>query len=127
MIKSDLFNIIFFIMSDFWKRVDEELEYKGINRAFLARKCNFSVTNIGQGIKLNSTPSAETAVKIANVLGVSVEYLVLGINPKINQNLREEQKQLRLFRKYKNLIENCEQLAPKKIQILNQIAEEFKS
>ncbi len=127
MIKSDLFNIIFFIMSDFWKRVDEELEYKGINRAFLARKCNFSVTNIGQGIKLNSTPSAETAVKIANVLGVSVEYLVLGINPKINHNLREEQKQLRLFRKYKNLIENCEQLAPKKIQILNQIAEEFKS
>ena len=66
------------MMSDFWKRVDDEIEYKGINRAYLARKCNFSVTNIGQGIKLGSTPSADTAVKIAQVLGVSVEYLVNG-------------------------------------------------
>ena len=65
-------------MSDFWRRVDEELEYKGINRTYLAKECGFSLTNIGQGIKLGSTPSAETAVKIARVLGVSVEYLVTG-------------------------------------------------
>ncbi|MCR5290606.1 MAG: helix-turn-helix domain-containing protein [Treponema sp.] len=65
-------------MSDFWRRVDEELEYKGINRTYLAKECGFSLTNIGQGIKLGSTPSAETAVKIAKVLEVSVEYLVTG-------------------------------------------------
>ena len=65
-------------MSDFWRRVDEELEYKGINRTYLSKECGFSLTNIGQGIKLGSTPSAETAVKIAKVLEVSVEYLVTG-------------------------------------------------
>ncbi len=65
-------------MSNFWRRVDEELEYKGISRTYLAKECGFSLTNIGQGIKLGSTPSAETAVKIAKVLDVSVEYLVTG-------------------------------------------------
>ena len=79
-------------MSDFWRRVDEELEYNGINRTFLAKECGFSLTNIGQGIKLGSTPSAETAVKIAKVLDVSVEYLVTGQeNPKktVNSDLNE--------------------------------------
>ncbi|MBO4319873.1 MAG: helix-turn-helix transcriptional regulator [Treponema sp.] len=74
-------------MSDFWRRVDEELDYKGLNRTYLAKECGFSLTNIGQGIKLGSTPSAETAVKIARVLGVSVEYLVTGIEgPKMQEN-----------------------------------------
>ena len=81
-------------MSEFWKRVDEELEYKGINRAFLARKCDFSVTNIGQGIKLGSIPSADTAVKIASALGVSVEYLVTGENQNSEKTLDNEQNQL---------------------------------
>lgn len=84
-------------MSDFWRRVDEELEYKGINRTYLAKECGFSLTNIGQGIKLGSTPSAETAVKIAKVLGVTVEYLVTGeedyslkqINPEINMIIHD--------------------------------------
>jgi len=35
-------------------------------------------SNITKGIKNNNVPSAETAVKIAQVLGVSVEYLVNG-------------------------------------------------
>ena len=67
-------------MSDFWKRVDEELDYLGKNRTYLANKCEFSLTNFTLGIKRGSTPSAETAVKIADVLGVSVEYLVTGEN-----------------------------------------------
>ncbi|MBR6296887.1 MAG: helix-turn-helix transcriptional regulator [Treponema sp.] len=83
-------------MSDFWRRVDEELDYKGLNRTYLAKECGFSLTNIGQGIKLGSTPSAETAVKIAKVLDVSVEYLVTGnespqrmANPEINEIMRD--------------------------------------
>lgn len=112
-------------MSDFWKRVDEEIEYKGINRASLARKCNFSVTNIGQGIKLGSTPSAETAVKIARFLGVSVEYLVTGENKITSQSIDNEQNQLKLYRKYHNLIEKCEELSSQKIELLAQVAEGF--
>ena len=112
-------------MSDFWKRVDEEIEFKGINRAFLAKKCDFSVTNIGQGIKLGSTPSAETAVKIANVLGVSVEYLVLGENQNSPKNTENEQNQLKLYRKYHELISKCERLSQSKVNVLSLVADTF--
>ena len=112
-------------MSDFWKRVDDEIEYKGINRAYLARKCNFSVTNIGQGIKLGSTPSADTAVKIAQVLGVSVEYLVNGSNKSTEKNQENEELQLKLYRKYHDLIAKCEKLPVEQVQLLSQVADKL--
>ncbi|MBR1404623.1 MAG: helix-turn-helix transcriptional regulator [Treponema sp.] len=110
-------------MSDFWKRVDEEIDFKGINRAFLARKCGFSVTNIGQGIKLGSTPSAETAVKIADVLGVSVEYLVTGENQSSVKQIEQEQVQLKLYRKYHELISKCEKLPERQVEFLGLVAD----
>ena len=109
-------------MSGFWARVEEELEYQGKNRAYLAKKCNFTLTNIGKGLKLDSIPSADTAVKIASVLGVSVEYLVNGTNQK-SANNQEEQNQLRLYRKYHELISKCEQLPPEQVSFLSQIAD----
>lgn len=112
-------------MSDFWKRVDDEIEYKGINRAYLARKCNFSVTNIGQGIKLGSTPSADTAVKIAQVLGVSVEYLVNGTNKSTEKNQENEELQLKLYRKYHDLITKCEKLPAEQVELLSQVADKL--
>lgn len=87
-------------MSNFWRRVVEELEYKGINRTYLAKECGFSLTNIGQGIKLGSTPSAETAVKIAKVLDVSVEYLVTGVD---NSKKRENAELDELIRDIRHL------------------------
>jgi transcriptional regulator with XRE-family HTH domain len=110
-------------MSDFWKRVDEEIDFKGINRAYLARKCDFSVTNIGQGIKLGSVPSADTAVKIAQVLGVSVEYLVNGAEGAASKAKAEEEKQLMLYRKYSKLISKCEKLPSEQVNFLSQIAD----
>ncbi|MEE3411322.1 MAG: helix-turn-helix transcriptional regulator [Treponema sp.] len=112
-------------MSDFWRRVDEELEYKGFNRAYLAKNCDFSVTNIGQGIKLGSTPSAETAVKIAAVLGVSVEYLVNGTNAQKSTKSQEDA-QLRLYRKYKKVIDILESLPTQKQDSSIKIIEQFK-
>lgn len=113
-------------MSDFWQRVDEELDFIGKNRTYLANKCGFSLANIGKGIKLGSAPSADTAVKIANVLGVSVEYLVLGSNPsKDKSKAQETDEQLRLYKKYHELITSCEKLKPEKIQLLKQIADNF--
>ena len=109
-------------MSGFWARVEEELEYQGKNRAYLAKKCNFTLTNIGKGLKLDSIPSADTAVKIASVLGVSVEYLVNGTNQK-SANNQEEQNQLRLYRKYHELISKCEKLPPEQVSFLSQIAD----
>lgn len=110
-------------MSNFWLRVDEELEYLGKNRAFLATKCGFSLTNINLGIKRGSTPSAETAVKIADILEVSVEYLVTGENKDSKQNNADEQNQLKLYRKYREIISKCEKLPEEQVQFLGQVAD----
>ena len=113
-------------MSDFWKRVDVELEYLGKNRTYLANKCEFSLTNFNLGIKRGSTPSAETAVKIASVLGVSVEYLVNGTNDSNTQkNHDEEQNQLRLYRKHSEIIKKCEELSSEKEKVLVDFLDKF--
>jgi transcriptional regulator with XRE-family HTH domain len=112
-------------MSDFWKRVEEELDYLGKNRTYLARKCGFSLTNIGKGIKLGSIPSADTAVKIAQVLGVSVEYLVNGTNKSTEKNQENEELQLKLYRKYHDLIAKCEKLPSEQVELLSQVADKL--
>ena len=93
-------------MSDFWQRVDEELDFIGKNRTYLAKKCGFSLANIGKGIKLGSTPSADTAVKIAKELGVSVEYLVTGQD----SSLKKENLDLHRYREYSTFISQLDSL-----------------
>ena len=112
-------------MSDFWKRVDEELDYKGMNRKALSKEVGFSVGNVGKGIQLGSSPSADTAVKIAQVLGVSVEYLVNGTNKSTEKNQENEELQLKLYRKYHALIAKCEKLPPEQVQLLSQVADKL--
>lgn len=112
-------------MSDFWKRVDEELDYKGMNRKALSKEVGFSVGNVGKGIQLGSSPSADTAVKIAQVLGVSVEYLVNGTNKSTEKNQENEELQLKLYRKYHDLIAKCEKLPPEQVELLSQVADKL--
>ena len=112
-------------MSDFWKRVDEELDYKGMNRKALSKEVGFSVGNVGKGIQLGSSPSADTAVKIAQVLGVSVEYLVNGTNKSTEKNQENEELQLKLYRKYHDLINKCEKLPPEQVQLVSQVADKL--
>ena len=114
-------------MGDFWRRVDEELDYLGKNRTYLANKCNFSLTNFNLGIKRGSIPSADTAVKIAAVLGVSVEYLVTGTNGPSKNNGQETEEQLRLYRKHSEIIKKCEKIGPEKEKVLLEFLEGFVS
>lgn len=96
------------ILMNFWEIVDEELEYKNIDRKELASKVGFNVSNISKGIRENNIPSADTAVQIAKILGVSVEYLVTGQN---SENLESEDTyETALLKKYRLLIKKIEQL-----------------
>lgn len=104
----------------FWDNVVIELDYIGMTNKALAEKCGFDASNIGRGIKLNSSPSAETAVKIAKELNVSVEYLVTGKDPKsiMCQNSNET----KLLHKYSKILKDLDSL-PENIQkpIINMI------
>ena len=78
---------------NFWKKVDSELSYLGKTRKELATAVGFDVTNISFGIKRNSIPAADTALKVARFLGVSLDYLLdmsesttqKSINPQISE------------------------------------------
>jgi transcriptional regulator with XRE-family HTH domain len=74
----------------------------------------------------NNVPSVETAVKIAQVLGVSVEYLVNGTETSKSPSQKEtEQNQLRLYRKYHNLIEKMERFSEDKQTVVNNLVNDL--
>lgn len=104
-------------MSNFWERVDEELEYKGMNRKALATEVGFNLANIGKGIQLGSSPSADTAVKIAKVLNVSVEYLVTGQS----QTLKNEDIDIKKYKEYSDLIAKLDTLGENQKQLVKTI------
>ena len=61
---------------NFWKKVDSELTYLGKTRKELANAVGFDPTNISFGIRRNSIPAADTALKVSRFLGVSLDYLL---------------------------------------------------
>lgn len=66
-------------MNDFFTRVDEVLRRKDITQKALAEHLGLSSCQIyANWKKRNSIPSADIAVKIAQFLNVSVEWLVIG-------------------------------------------------
>ena len=104
-------------MSNFWERVDEELEYKGMNRKSLATEVGFNLGNIGKGIQLGSSPSADTAVKIAKVLNVSVEYLVTGQD----SSFQKENLDLHRYREYSSFINQFDSLPENQRELIKSI------
>ena len=111
---------------NFWERVDDLLDRNDINKKTLAYEAGFDASNITKGIKNNNVPSVETAVKIAQVLGVSVEYLVNGTETSKSPSQKEtEQNQLRLYRKYHNLIEKMESFSEDKQTVVNNLVNDL--
>ena len=81
----------------FWQNVEREIEYKGISRKELAFRANIAYQGIGLGIERESMPRVDTALKIAKVLEVPLEYLIdekdLEIRPAIESLSKEEKTQ----------------------------------
>jgi len=107
---------------NFWERVNELLEKNEINKKTLAADAGFDASNITKGIKNNNSPSAETAVKIAARLGVSVEYLVTG-KDSVRTNA-DTGKSLYLYQKYHSVIDTLETLPNAKQKNVIRIIEE---
>ena len=81
----------------FWQNVEMDIEYKGISRKELAFRANIAYQGIGLGIERESMPRVDTALKIAKVLEVPLEYLInekdLEIRPAAESLSKEEKKQ----------------------------------
>jgi transcriptional regulator with XRE-family HTH domain len=66
-------------MSNFSQRLRSEIEYIGLNQKEFAAKAGIQKRALDAYLwAQQSMPPADTAVKIASALGVSVEYLVTG-------------------------------------------------
>ena len=109
----------------FWENVDVELNYLGMNRTALANSAGFSISNIGKGIQNGSSPSADTAVKIARILGVSVEYLVTGASPE--QPTAQDFQALRKYHKYAQTIDDLDALPDNEREPIMSMISEMKA
>lgn len=94
----------------FWNNVLNELDYLGMTNKALAEKAGFDASNIGRGLRLNSSPSVETAVKIAKILNVSVEFLVTGED---SQNAGFTPENLNRLKKYSEIVQKLDALPEK--------------
>ena len=65
-------------MSTFWTIALSIMDEKGLRQADLARYCNRPKGTVFNWINRDSLPQADDAVKIAELLGVTVRYLVTG-------------------------------------------------
>ena len=66
----------------------EVIDFCGFEQKELAHKANISLRNIENYLRDNaSIPSADKAVQIAKALGVTVEYLVTGIDSPIKSSI----------------------------------------
>lgn len=102
----------------FWDNVVKELDYLGMTNKSLAEKCGFDASNIGRGIRLGSSPSVETAVKISNALGVSVEYL-------INENEPTHKTPQALGKKYYKTLQYLDSMSEKQRNSIIHMIEEM--
>ena len=75
-----------------------ELSYADLKVKELAKLSGVKKTTLDSYLRESSyTPSVEAAVRIAGVLGVSVEYLVLGKEPQRNKSLTAPRADLRVL------------------------------
>ena len=65
-------------MSDFVNRIDELLAKQNKNRNDIYNDLNIAKNLIGQWKQRNTIPAADIALKIAQYLNTTVEYLVNG-------------------------------------------------
>ena len=92
----------------FWEVVDSEREYKNISRKELAYLADFSINSIPTGITRGSISAADVAYRIAKVLDVTVEYLLLGGNVQSQQKINENNKNLEIIERSKKYTKNHE-------------------
>lgn len=110
----------------FWKKVCYELEFQNLSRKELAYKIDVPVATINRAIERNSNPYAIDALRIARVLGVSLEYLLEIPQSQSDKAafVQTENQQIELFKKYHEVIHVLESLPLEKQKAALKIVEQ---
>lgn len=105
-------------MSPFWKNVNDELLYQGMNFKTLAYITGIPYTTLTNGKnRADSIPSADVALKISRALNKPLERL-LGTDADFFTNDSNTDEKTRnaqlmhLYKKYENLISDLEKCTP---------------
>lgn len=105
----------------FWENVESELKYQNKTRKQLSTEVGIDATTISKGITNNSIPSADIALRIANFLNVTLESLLgLPENGK-NKKSADQQNQIRLYKKYFELINLAEKLNEQQLKSIENL------
>jgi len=106
----------------FKENLREAIDFCGIEQKELANKAKISIRNIENYLRENaSVPSADKAVQIAQVLGVTVEYLVTGKNPTTQKPTGIETEIRQLVKAINNLPLNKQRIVIKNALNLTEI------
>lgn len=106
----------------FWKKVEEEIEFRGVSRKELSVMSGVPMTTMNRAMERDSNPFAHDAVRIAQVLSLSVESL-LEI-PQVVPATKDIDRQIALYKKYRHLIDMLESISDKKRHIAAEIMEQ---
>lgn len=105
-------------MSPFWKNVNDELQYQGMNYKTLAYLTGIPYTTLTNGKnRADSIPSADVALKISKALDKPLERLLgedadfFNMDSTIDERSKNIQN-MHLFKKYENLISDLEKCSP---------------
>ena len=99
-----------------------ELDYKGMIVKELAYLSGVNKRTIDQYLSSAAKmPSAENAVKIASALGVTVEYLITGKKEQSVDSNADQQNQIRLYKKYFELINLAEKLNEQQLKSIENL------
>lgn len=77
----------------FKERLTDELNYQGISKTDFAGKVGISINTLNMYLYRGSIPAADVAVRMAQVLNTTAEYLILGTQdqvPVAKQNTKSD-------------------------------------
>lgn len=107
----------------FKDRLIDELNYQGISNKDFAHKVGISLGTLGMYLYRGSIPAADVAVKMAQVLNTTTEYLVLGTND--NKPIQNQTSKSDWQKKEINII--VDNLPQSKVENFLEIARAFKN
>lgn len=127
-IQEQLDKSIYCFAMSFWSNVSSELEFQGISRKELSYLVGMNKMTIHKAIERDSVPSADTALKIAKALNVSLEFLLdmtndANASETDSANSAETQRATELYRKYNTILNQLENLSQKERFAVSQLVD----